>query len=191
MWRGLALKSLAPRRGPHQALQLARSSPQLLRMQATRQPFSTTAVTTAMARATLAASSARSACSPALMFSASGIGRAPANIRSFFSAAGPFRLGGRPTLAPSTSLATTSSTAPATAYQTASQRGPLGSLLGGVRTWINGKVRLRFKMKKHQYLKNVKRVRYISVIPQYTGPLGRQTKKRPIVRDYRQSPRLR
>mmetsp|Transcript_74248 Transcript_74248/g.240090 ORF Transcript_74248/g.240090 Transcript_74248/m.240090 type:complete len:91 (-) Transcript_74248:94-366(-) len=51
--------------------------------------------------------------------------------------------------------------------------------------------RLHFKMKKHQYLKNVKRVRYVSCIPQYTGPLGRQTKKRAIIRDYRKSPRLR
>eukprot|EP00421_Protoceratium_reticulatum_P027240 CAMPEP_0168468264 /NCGR_PEP_ID=MMETSP0228-20121227/57615_1 /TAXON_ID=133427 /ORGANISM="Protoceratium reticulatum, Strain CCCM 535 (=CCMP 1889)" /LENGTH=44 /DNA_ID= /DNA_START= /DNA_END= /DNA_ORIENTATION= len=44
-------------------------------------------------------------------------------------------------------------------------------------------------MSKHRYLKNVKRVRYVSVIPQYTGPLGRQTKKRAIIKDWRASPR--
>lgn len=72
-------------------------------------------------------------------------------------------------------------------------RGALGDLLGGVRCWgfVNGVKRLRFKMKKHRYLKSVKKVRYISVIPQYTGPLGRQNKKRPIIRDYRKTPRLR
>mmetsp|Transcript_17226 Transcript_17226/g.47718 ORF Transcript_17226/g.47718 Transcript_17226/m.47718 type:complete len:213 (+) Transcript_17226:102-740(+) len=69
--------------------------------------------------------------------------------------------------------------------------GALAHALGGVRTFVKGKRRLHFKMKKHQYLKNVKRVRYVSCIPQYTGPLGRQTKKRAIIRDYRKSPRLR
>merc|ERR1712014_494058 len=53
------------------------------------------------------------------------------------------------------------------------------------------KNRMNFKMSKHRYLRNVKKVRYISAIPQYTGPLGRQTKKRAIVKDYRRSPRLR
>mmetsp|Transcript_105657 Transcript_105657/g.187887 ORF Transcript_105657/g.187887 Transcript_105657/m.187887 type:complete len:146 (-) Transcript_105657:60-497(-) len=61
----------------------------------------------------------------------------------------------------------------------------------GSRRMVCTKQRNRFKMDKHQYLKNVKRVRYISAIPQYTGPLGRQTKKRAIIKDYRQTPRLR
>mmetsp|Transcript_20689 Transcript_20689/g.57740 ORF Transcript_20689/g.57740 Transcript_20689/m.57740 type:complete len:226 (+) Transcript_20689:79-756(+) len=51
--------------------------------------------------------------------------------------------------------------------------------------------RTRYRMKKHRYLKNVKRIRYISAIPQYTGPVGRQTKKRAVIKDYRKMPRLR
>eukprot|EP00439_Symbiodinium_sp_Y106_P069499 s2509_g11.t5 len=66
---------------------------------------------------------------------------------------------------------------------------PVGTLLQ--RREVSTKIRGRFKMNKHRYLKNVKRVRYISAIPQYTGPLGRQTKKRAIIKDYRKTPRLR
>lgn len=33
----------------------------------------------------------------------------------------------------------------------------------------------------------VKKVRYISAIPQFTGPLGRQTKKRAIIKDFRKT----
>eukprot|EP00435_Cladocopium_sp_Y103_P037498 s158_g9.t3 len=67
---------------------------------------------------------------------------------------------------------------------------PMQKLLPQRRS-LSNKIRIRFKMSKHRYLKNVKRVRYISAIPQFTGPLGRQTKKRCIMKDYRKTPRLR
>mmetsp|Transcript_30692 Transcript_30692/g.56080 ORF Transcript_30692/g.56080 Transcript_30692/m.56080 type:complete len:174 (+) Transcript_30692:109-630(+) len=51
--------------------------------------------------------------------------------------------------------------------------------------------RNRMRMKMHRYLKNVKRVKYVSCIPQYAGPLGRQTKKRAFIKSYRKCPRLR
>ncbi|CAE7268676.1 unnamed protein product [Symbiodinium sp. CCMP2592] len=44
---------------------------------------------------------------------------------------------------------------------------PVGTLLQ--RREVTTKIRGRFKVNKHRYLKNVKRVRYISAIPQYTG----------------------
>eukprot|EP00913_Durusdinium_trenchii_P017477 g16423.t1 len=37
---------------------------------------------------------------------------------------------------------------------------------------ISNKIRIKWKMNKHIYLKNVKRVRYISAIPQFTGVVG-------------------
>ncbi|CAK0819616.1 unnamed protein product [Prorocentrum cordatum] len=61
-------------------------------------------------------------------------------------------------------------------------------LLGGA---PSEKKRNKLKMKKHRYIRNVKAVRYVSCIPQYLGPLGRQTKKRPIIKMYRATPRLR
>mmetsp|Transcript_31976 Transcript_31976/g.72984 ORF Transcript_31976/g.72984 Transcript_31976/m.72984 type:complete len:176 (+) Transcript_31976:119-646(+) len=66
-----------------------------------------------------------------------------------------------------------------------SDRVPLG--VRGVKTMK----RNRMRMKMHRYIKNVKRVKYVSVIPQYTGPLGRQTKKKAFIRSYKRSPRLR
>mmetsp|Transcript_57372 Transcript_57372/g.92968 ORF Transcript_57372/g.92968 Transcript_57372/m.92968 type:complete len:173 (+) Transcript_57372:90-608(+) len=80
--------------------------------------------------------------------------------------------------------------APASSVFEVSSVSPLMAAAGS-RRLISTKQRNRFKMDKHQYLKNVKKVRYVSAIPQYTGPLGRQTKKRCIMKDFRKMPRLR
>eukprot|EP00747_Dinoflagellata_sp_TGD_P020242 gnl/TRDRNA2_/TRDRNA2_127694_c0_seq2.p1 gnl/TRDRNA2_/TRDRNA2_127694_c0~~gnl/TRDRNA2_/TRDRNA2_127694_c0_seq2.p1 ORF type:complete len:105 (+),score=7.74 gnl/TRDRNA2_/TRDRNA2_127694_c0_seq2:177-491(+) len=61
----------------------------------------------------------------------------------------------------------------------------------GSRRGVTTKIRKKFQMDKHRFIKNIKKVRYVSAIPQFTGPLGRQTKKRPCVKDYRKMPRLR
>eukprot|EP00811_Abedinium_folium_P004105 NODE_13778_length_1147_cov_4.854902.p1 GENE.NODE_13778_length_1147_cov_4.854902~~NODE_13778_length_1147_cov_4.854902.p1 ORF type:complete len:180 (-),score=16.20 NODE_13778_length_1147_cov_4.854902:527-1066(-) len=76
-------------------------------------------------------------------------------------------------------------------YAPPSYAGVFGRVLAPQRRSVCGKKRLRWKMSKHRYIKKVKKVRYISAIPQYTGPLGRQTKKRPCIKDYRKMPRLR
>eukprot|EP00434_Breviolum_minutum_P008825 symbB.v1.2.007782.t3/scaffold483.1/size198091/5 len=98
-------------------------------------------------------------------------------------------LAGAPLCDPATGVPASCSACPSfSAFQ---WRSP-GASAACFRRWsISNKIRIRFKMSKHRYLKNVKRVRYISAIPQYTGPLGRQTKKRWIIKDYRKTPRLR
>merc|ERR1719443_519795 len=56
---------------------------------------------------------------------------------------------------------------------------------------ISTKKRNRIKLKKYHYIKDIKAVRYVSAIPQYTGPVGKQTKKRAVIKNYRKMPRLR
>eukprot|EP00397_Hematodinium_sp_SG-2012_P051627 GEMP01060596.1.p1 GENE.GEMP01060596.1~~GEMP01060596.1.p1 ORF type:complete len:202 (-),score=17.47 GEMP01060596.1:40-645(-) len=56
--------------------------------------------------------------------------------------------------------------------------------------WISTKRRRRFKVKKMHYKKYIKEGRYLSTIPQYEGVIG-QIKKRPFVKYYVQTPRLR
>eukprot|EP00746_Dinoflagellata_sp_MGD_P008651 gnl/MRDRNA2_/MRDRNA2_117335_c0_seq1.p1 gnl/MRDRNA2_/MRDRNA2_117335_c0~~gnl/MRDRNA2_/MRDRNA2_117335_c0_seq1.p1 ORF type:complete len:185 (-),score=18.08 gnl/MRDRNA2_/MRDRNA2_117335_c0_seq1:28-582(-) len=56
---------------------------------------------------------------------------------------------------------------------------------------ITTKKRNRLKLKKYHWIKDIKRVRYISMIPQYAGPLGQQTKKRAVIKFSRRCPRVR